>query len=324
MDFNEQSILSILENYEIGNFKRIIGQLESGFQSTNYHIQTSKGEFVLRIIHDKKEDIEFGMLVHDYLSNHGIKTPKPIYSKNGTFTHLYENQFYIFQTYVPGTSIYEPLEAIDPLLPFFGQELGRIHSVLIKMNEDFGEKQLKCKGESFSWLQEMGGKFMPDNEYVKSQYSLWQEQIRNVEETSLSMGIIHGDVGPKDFFFKNNEFTGIMDFNATQYGYFLSDVVSMMMYSDLIYPNRTEQFTIFIKNYLKTAPVDKKELRHLKILLSARWFIQIFYHQYRFVEQITQGMEEQDYEENLNGVKDGIDFLKTTNKYPENYFYNLL
>jgi Ser/Thr protein kinase RdoA (MazF antagonist) len=165
---------------------------------------------------------------------------------------------------------------------------------------------------------------MPDIAFVKEQFNQWSTEFRQTNLSALTKSITHGDVGPKDFFFENGEFTGIMDFNAAEPGYLLSDIVSMMMYCEIFRPNRIDYFQIFMKNYLKTAPILVDELKWLHLLLKARWFLQIFYHQYRYQERIVQGLDSESNEENLVGVNDGIEFLKVTNQFPRNYFYRLL
>jgi len=324
MSLDESTIRAILEHFNVGDLRRVVRPLESGHQSDNYHIQTDLGDYVVRIVHESVERIEFAMLVHEYLSNNEIKTPKPARTKLGKFTHTYDNRFFVVQTFIRGEDIYEPLEAVDPLLPFYGDKLGKIHRTLLRLTEEIGEKQLDKGGVPFSWVRNSSKKYMPDDDYVKDQYKLWLEDIDQITEAPLTKGITHGDVGPKDFFFENGEFTGVMDFNSAGYSFLLMDIVSMIMYSQLMRPNRAKQYRTFMNSYLRVAPIRLEELNWLHLLLRTRWFVQIFYHQYRYVEGITQGLDTDEAEENLQGVVDGIEFLRITNEYPQDYFYNIL
>jgi len=324
MALDESTIRHVLEHFDVGKFQRIIRPLESGFSSDNYLIQTSQGEFVIRILHESVDRIDFGMRVHEYLADNGIKTPRPARTKEGRLTYLQDDQLFVIQSFIRGEDIYEPLEAVDPLLPFYGRKLGEIHSILLKMPEDMYADRVKNWVKPFSWVRESSKKYMPDDEYVKNQYEIWLREIDQVTKANLTMGITHGDVGPKDFYFENGEFSGIMDFNSAEYGYLLSDVVSLMMYSQLIQPDRTKQYYTFMNSYLKTAPLQLEELNWLHPLLRGRWFVQIFYHQYRYIEGITQGLDSGDVEENLIGVACGISDLRVTNEYTNDYFLRVL
>jgi Ser/Thr protein kinase RdoA (MazF antagonist) len=324
MNLDESTICSVLEYFNIGELRRVVGPLESGHQSDNYHIQTDLGNYVIRILHESVESIEFAMSVHEFLANNKIKTPLPARTNLGKFTHTQDNQLFVVQTFIPGADIYEPLEAIDPLLPFYGSKLGQIHNILLKMTNELGKERLETGRVPFSWVRESSKKYMPEDDFVKNQYRIWAEEIDLITEASLTRSITHGDVGPKDFFFENGEFTGIMDFNSAGYSYLLMDVVSMMMYCELFRQERIGQYRIFMKSYLKSAPIRLEELNWLHLLLRSRWFVQIFYHQYRYVEGITQGLDTNEAEENLVGVNHGIEHLHVTNEYPHDHFYKLL
>jgi Ser/Thr protein kinase RdoA (MazF antagonist) len=275
-------------------------------------------------MHEAQESIEFAMTVHEFLDDNGIKTPRPARTSLGRFTHIHNNQLFVVQTFIHGEDIYEPYEAIDPLLPFYGKKLGEIHTVLLKMPQtEIGERQ-KAQVGSFTWLRNASLKYMPDDDYVKEQYEIWTREIEKIHDAQLTVGITHGDVGPKDFFFEDGEFTGFMDLNAAGYSFLLMDVVSMMMYSGLFRPDRTEQYLTFIRNYLESAPIELEELKWLHLLLRTRWFVQIFFHNYRYKEGITQGLDTDETEGNLVGVREAIEYLRITNDYPDDHFFKIL
>jgi Ser/Thr protein kinase RdoA (MazF antagonist) len=324
MVLDEATIRSVLENFNIGRLQRVVRPLDSGFQSDNYHIQTDQGDFVVRVVHESAESVRFAMRVHEYLADHGVKTPRPARTSGGGLTYSSEGGLFVVQTFIPGADIYEPLEAVDPLLPFYGSQLGQLHRVLLAMTEDATSKEIGGGGGHISYVHDAGAKYMPDDDYVKAEYFRWKEEIERVPENELTSGIIHGDIGPKDFFFQDGELTGIMDFNAAHFSYLLLDIASMMMYCELIRPDRTEQYRTFMSSYLGTAPIQREELCWLHLILRTRWFVQIFYHQYRYEERITQGLDSEDADENLGGVTDGIHFLRVTNAYPLDHFYRLL
>ena len=165
---------------------------------------------------------------------------------------------------------------------------------------------------------------MVNDDYVIMQFKEWEKEIEMIPAHLLTKAVIHGDIGPKDFFFKNGTFTGIIDFNAAGYDYLLFDIAPMMMYCGLFYQERIENYVRFVHAYLEESPIKKEEFKWLHLILKTRWLLQIFYHQYRYVEGITRGLIIGKREENLQGVIDGINFLKILEHYSYNDFFKVL
>jgi hypothetical protein len=98
----------------------------------------------------------------------------------------------------------------------------------------------------------------------------------------------------------------------------------MMMYCNLYSAKRCREYVRFTRAYLEHSPVRKEEFKWLHVILKTRWLEQIFYHQYRYTEGITQGLESGNVEENLQGVEDGIFLLKELEKLPKDFFLRIL
>jgi Ser/Thr protein kinase RdoA (MazF antagonist) len=322
---NERTIRRILERYSIGSLQKIVKQLDSGFQSDNVHIRTSSGDYVVRIIHDSEENVEFSMRVFEYLADHEIKTPRPARTQKNALTLPYDGKIIAIQSFIPGIYVDdEDPDCFDPLLPFYGREIGRIHQVTLKMVQEMGEDAIQGRQDTITYVKRASDMYMPDDDYVKHQYEIWTEEIQQLPEDKLTKAIVHGDVGVKDFFFNEGVYTGILDFNAAALDYLLFDVAAMMMYCDLIQPLRKDQYLSFITSYLDAAPIQKNELNWLHLILRTRWFVQVFYHNYRYVEGITQGLDTEDVDENLEGVEDGINRLRIMEQYSKRYFREII
>lgn len=321
---SNRKIKNIVEYFNVGELDKVFTTVKSGFQSDNYHIRTNKGDYILRHIYDTVENVEYIMEVYDYLSGHGIKTSKPITTKEGKFSLLYKSNVIVVQTFIPGT-YYESSDKTESALSFYGNELGRIHQVFLKMVEEKGKERLSSKQwDSISYVKEASEEYLPNNEYIQQQYEVWEQEINFFPKDRLTKAVIHGDVGPKDFFFKDGNFMGIIDFNAAHLDFLLFDIAPMMMYCDLYRPERKEHYNAFITAYIAEAPISKEELKWLHLVLRTRWLLQILLHQSRYVEGITQGLESGKVEENLDGVRDGESFLKITNKTPKDFYFKTI
>ncbi|MHA1960983.1 MAG: phosphotransferase [Candidatus Thorarchaeota archaeon] len=324
MNIEDGLIRKVMEQFRIGQMHGQVKRLESGFQSDNYQVRTSTGDYVIRIIHDSTENVEYSMRVYEYLADHGIKTPRPSRTRVGKFSLSFNDKCVVVQSFLPGADIWEPLEKVDPLLPFYGKELGRIHQVSVQMLTELGEEKLAGRRRTISYVFEASKKYLPENEYVRQQYDIWAQEIKTIPKDQLTRGVIHGDVGPKDFFFEDGEYTGVLDFNAACLDYLLFDIASMMMYCELIQPDRKEKYITFMTSYLRASPVRKDELNWLHLILRTRWLVQILYHQYRYIEGITQGLDTDLAEGNLKGVVDGENRLRVMNKYSKDYFFRIV
>ncbi|MFX1427846.1 MAG: phosphotransferase [Promethearchaeota archaeon] len=323
MPLSESEIREILRFFDIGSLVKFKRRLEDGFQSENFHILTDKGEYVIRIIFDTEKNINLCMRVYDYLSRNGIKTPAPMRTKNDSHILAYKGQYIVIQTYIGGNNEVEA-ERINNLLEFYGKELGNLHTVSLKMVQELG-KEIFIRGEDHvASIRDMVKRYPVKDDYINNQYKEWEKEIEKIPTDLLTKAVVHGDIGPKDFFFKNGVFTGIIDFNAAGYDYLLFDIAPMMMYCDLFYPQKKKDYVRFVHAYLEESPIKKEEFKWLNIILKTRWLLQIYFHQYRYEEGITRGLNTGKREENLEGVIDGKHFLKTLENVSANYFFKAL
>ena len=323
MIFSENEIVDILRYYDVGSLVKFKGKLDNGFQSENFHILTERGDFVVRVIYDTEINIKVCMRVYEYLARNGIKTPNPMRTKENALLLSYKRQFVVIQTFLEGS--YESnVRKINQLLPFFGKKLGEIHYISKRMVEELGKEIFIRDEDTIASVRNMARRYMVKDDYVYKQYKEWEKEIEMLPAHLLTKAVIHGDIGPKDFFFKNGTFTGIIDFNDAGYDYLLFDIAPMMMYCELFYQKRIENYVRFVHAYLEESPIKKEEFKWIYLILKTRWLGQIFYHQYRYVEGITRGSITGKREENLQGVKDGMHFLKILENFSYNDFFKVL
>lgn len=324
-----KDISEILLHYDIGSLIEIKSVLESGFQSNNLHIRIEKGDYVVRtLFFDDEEQYDYALFIYEYLATHGFKTPNTIRTKMNNLYIKYYGEKIAIQTFLKGKPKpylkEEEISKKEELLELYGRELGRLHKASYLMVEDLGVKRFQRSGSDIPYVVEASTKYMPENDYIKKECKKWINDHENFDYTQLTSAVIHGDIGPKDFFFENDKFNGIIDLNDVHYNCLLSDIAPLMMYTGLFEYHRGREFKKFMKAYLLESPMKLEELKWLPFKLRSRWLGQILYHQYRYDEGITQGSETGEVEENLKGVSDGILFLKETNSLPEDHYYKTM
>ncbi|MFX1281882.1 MAG: phosphotransferase [Promethearchaeota archaeon] len=323
MSLSEREIKEITSYYNLGSTIKFKGRLEDGFQSENYHIQSDQGEFVVRIIFDTEKNISLCMKVYEYLARKGIKTATPMRTQDNSHILVYKGQYIVIQTYIEGTDEFEA-KKINKLLEFYGRELGKVHTVSLKMVQELGKEIFVREEDHIASVRNMAKCYPVKDGYINNQYKEWEKEIEKLPTKLLTKAVVHGDIGPKDFFFKEGVFTGIIDFNAAGYDYLLFDIAPMMMYCDLFYPEKKNEYIRFVHAYLEESPIKKEEFKWLNIILKTRWLIQIFFHQYRYEEGIIRGLESGKREENLEGVKDGKHFLEVLEETPQDFYFIVL
>lgn len=323
MSFSESEIKDILRYYDIGSLIKFYGKLEDGFQSENFHILTENGDFVVRVLYETEKNIKTCMRIYEYLASNGINTPTPMRTKEKSHRLSYKGQFFVIQTFLDGSNVSDNTK-INQLLSFYGKVLGKIHFVSKKMVDELGKELFIRDKDTIASVRNMANRYPVKDDYINGKYQEWEKEMEILPTHLLTKAVIHGDVGPKDFFFKEGVYTGIIDFNAAGFDYLLFDIAPMMMYCGLFYPKNINDYVRFVHAYLEESPIKKEEFKWLSTILKTRWLLQIFFHQYRYEEGIIRGLDTGRREENLQGVEDGKLFLKILEQFSPNDFFKVL
>ncbi len=328
LNIKPEIIENILHQYELGEIQHPLQKLDSGFESDNQLITTDIGQFVIKAFnHKEKPRISNSMLIGEYLFQKGIKVPNSLRNKTKDLITEFNDIIFAIQSYIPGKPFIDENEdptQLDQYLEFYGKETGKFHQATYDMVNTLGITIFLKSGSSINWLKDLAKKYMLDDDYVKNQYKIWETQFDSSSADSLTTAVIHGDLGPKDFFFQNKLYTGMIDLNAAEFNFLLFDVACQIMYCGLLWGKQQDKITRFLESYLSQSPVQLEELKHLHLILRTRWLLQILYHQYRYKKGIIQGIASGDASLNLQGVHDGINMLKETNKLPPDYYYQIM
>lgn len=323
-----------LKHYNLGKIS-LITPLESGFQSDNAKVATETGIYVVKLLHQSTEDAQDNMVIYDVLTSYGVKTAKPIKTiSNGFAISLNSNQSLVVQSFVPGKPVFrEDKEQMYEKMSWYGEQIGIFHRISNNIPLELIEQRIKSKKyfvDSIKHIinsKEEAFAIFPEherNKWVKESFERWKkEAYRILEHAKLSKGIIHGDLKPGDLFIENGKLTGIIDFGASGYDYFTSELGSWSMYTNLYDSKAKEKFKQFILHYLNQSKIPIEELKSLPFFIETRGYVQIFYFAYRLFHNITQGLDEDDDEGNMVGYVDGIELVESAAKLDQDYFYDL-
>ena len=323
------------KHYNLGKID-LITPLESGFQSDNAKVTTETGIYVIKLLHQSADYAHDNMVIYDILTLYGVKTAKPIKTISNDFAvSLSSNQSLVVQSFIPGKPVFrENKEQMYRKMSWYGEQIGIFHRISNNIPLELLEQRIKNKKyfdvDSVKYIinsSERAFAIFPKHEktgWVKQSFERWKKQAyRMLEHAKLSKGIIQGDLKPGDLFIENGRLTGIIDFGASNYDYFMSELGSWSYYTSLYDSKVQEKFKQFILPYLNQSKIPIEELKSLPFFIETRGYDGIFYFAHRLFHNITQGLEEGDDEGNMVGYVDGIELVESAVKLDQDYFYDL-
>ena len=199
---------NILSNYKLGKLKRFEG-IKEGIENTNYSIQTEKGKYILTIYEKrvKETDLPFFSNLMFELSKNGFMCPKPISNKDNNYTSDINNKKFMIVSFLDGKSKsnLSPTEC-----KIVGNQIAKLHK--ITKNFKFERKNnlsVKSWRNIFSQVKDKCNKIHLDLP------KLIEANLISIEKEwpkNLPAGIIHADLFSDNIFFKNNKFSGFIDF----------------------------------------------------------------------------------------------------------------
>jgi Ser/Thr protein kinase RdoA (MazF antagonist) len=341
IELSEENVKKIITDfYDLGEIISII-PLESGHESDNVKFSTPEGDFVLKLhFYPQLDGIRDKMNTHDLLHEAGVKVPIPINTRKKDFVAKYDKEnLLVVHTFISGEPIYrEDEKTMFSWMKWFGKQFGIFHKKSKNIPLEKIKQRVKNKDmDSISpppgdWVLDRykeRNSILPEhekNEKILKDFVQFLKIVRELDMSSFTAGLTHGDIFPGNFFKKNEELTGILDFGAS-YECLVSDLGTWVMYTSLYKPENRDYLKNFIKPYLKYSEIPIEELKIVPLLLKSRAYLQYFYFAFRIHNNITQGLEEEELKDaskhNWKGFTDGIYLVETANDLDNNYFYDL-
>ena len=204
----KKEINNILLNYRLGNLKRFEG-IKEGIENTNYSIETEKGKYILTIYEKrvKETDLPFFSNLMVELSKNGFNCPKPIPNKENNYISNFNDKKFMIVTFLDGRSKsnLSPLECKT-----VGNQIARMHLITknFKLNRK-NDLSVRSWRSIFTQVKDKCSKIHPELP------KLIEANLVSIEKEwpkTLPSGIIHADLFSDNIFFKNNKFSGFIDF----------------------------------------------------------------------------------------------------------------
>ena len=247
----------IVAQYPIGTPQKL-EEIPGGFGNSNFKLTTPTGEFLLKIC-DEKDPAELNMQIAllQHLQRHAYPTVYPVLTKD---------QRPLTQETFGSVMLYPFLNGLAPqsspnTLAQLGTALARLHCI-----PPLSELPRFAMGISqmTPFFQEVGGTQFATHPFVES-LRAQLEQIEPALNTSLPVGLLHGDLFLDNTLFAGDELLAILDFEEGCYDTLLIDI-GMTLIGCCYTPDHELDVAVakrFLEVYNTARPLTTEEWGHL-------------------------------------------------------------
>jgi homoserine kinase type II len=261
------NIEEILSNYYLGRLKEFRG-IEEGIENTNYFLIVDDKKYILTIYEKrvKEKDLPFFSQLMSSLNEAGFKCPVPIVGNNKKTIINYKNKNLMIVSFLEGKAknILSPDDCKS-----VGQEVAKMHEIT-KNFKIHRENNLSIA----SWRKIFDQVKDRCVEIHKDLPLLIETNLKDVEKNwpkDLPRGIIHGDLFSDNIFFKDNNFSGIIDFYFSCNDFYALELA--ICFNALCFdgPKNNLTFNItkaisFVNGYSQLRRFNDEEKKNIKVL----------------------------------------------------------
>ncbi len=263
----EEDIKKILSNYSIGKLDKF-ENIEEGIENSNFLIFVDNKKYILTIYEKrvKKDDLPFFSELMTSLNKSDFKCPKPILNNNKNAITDFKKKKLMIVSFVEG----RPKINLSPEnCKSIGLETARLHG-LTKNLKIFRENDLSIN----SWRKIFDQVKDKCIDIHRDLPSLIESNLVDVEKNwpkNLPKGIIHADLFEDNIFFKNNNFSGIIDFYFSCYDFYAFEIA--ICFNALCFDGSKSNLSFnvtkaknFVEGYTKIRKLTDEEKNSIKVL----------------------------------------------------------
>ena len=265
--FSEKKIKEILLNYSIGNLNSF-QEIQEGIENTNYFLLVNNKKYILTIYEKrvKEEDLPFFAKLMGGLNSSGFKCPVPILNKDNNPITEFNNKKLMIVSFIEG-------KAKKTLSPndckIIGLEAAKMHEITknfkISRKNDLSVNSWRNLFES---VKEQCTKIHKDLP------KLIESNLIDVEKNwpkNLPYGIIHADLFNDNIFFKNDRFSGVIDFYFSCNDFYAFEIA--ICFNALCFDGNQSNLSFnvtkaknFIDGYNEIRKITNEEKKSIKVL----------------------------------------------------------
>ena len=288
--------------YNLGKLINYKG-IEEGIENTNYFIKTEKGEYILTLYEKRVEekDLPFFIGLMKNLFDQKFPTPEPVINKNGNYISEINGKKAAVVSFLKGSAkkVLSPNDCFE-----VGLYTGKLH-IITKNLSGKRENKLSIKSwrKIFDQVKEGCKKIHPDLP------KLIEGNLIDVEKNwpnNLPAGIIHADLFNDNIFFKNNKFSGFIDFYFSCNDFYAFEIA--ICFNALCFDGVKENLSFnvtkakkFIEGYNEVRKISDEERKSIKVLSQGAALRFLLTRVFDYINIVDGAVVK---------IKDPIDYLK--------------
>ena len=264
---DHDNIEKILSYYSIGKLEKFEG-IEEGIENSNFLIMVNKKKYILTVYEKrvKENDLPFFSELMASLNKSNFKCPKPILNNEKSSITDFNKKKLMIVSFIEG----RPKVNLSPdNCKSIGVETARLHKLTknlkIKRRNDLSVNSWR---KIFEQVKEKCIKIHKDLP------KLIEDNLNDVEKNwpkNLPKGIIHADLFHDNIFFKENNFSGIIDFYFSCNDFYAFEIA--ICFNALCFdgPKNNLSFNVtkaknFINGYNQIRKLSDEEKKSIKVL----------------------------------------------------------
>ena len=264
---DHSNIEKILSNYSIGNLDKFEG-IEEGIENSNFLIQINKKKYILTVYEKrvKENDLPFFSELMASLNKSNFKCPKPILNNNKSPITDFNKKKLMIVSFIEG----RPKVNLSPNdCKSIGIETAKLHELTKNLNIE-RKNDLSVN----SWRRIFEQVKYKCIKIHKDLPKLIEDNLNDVEKNwpkNLPKGIIHADLFHDNIFFKENNFSGIIDFYFSCNDFYAFEIA--ICFNALCFdgPKNNLSFNVtkaknFISGYNQIRKLSDEEKKSIKVL----------------------------------------------------------
>ncbi len=265
---------NILDNYQdLGVIKNFF-LYTSGYENSNYYIETTKGKFVVKIfegIDVTPENILFELEVMDYCFKSGLKTPFIKQNSKNKLETVVAGKYSIVMDHIPGDNMGEK-ELTDDLVVSVAEQAGRMDLLLQKFVDGSKTRQ------NYEWdlkntlILEKSLKYL-STDFNKNIFTDILDDFKKYRNRFMNLptGLIHNDIVPHNWLVDKGNLQAIIDFSDMAFSPYIQNVAVSLHLISFCYNWNPKQAKLFLEKYKIFKPLSEEELALLYGLVKARF-----------------------------------------------------
>ena len=261
--FREDTLKKIVSEYDIGDLVKT-KPFKAGYVQTNILMITSKGKYVLRYYENRsKESVSFEAELLEHIRDQKYPCAVPIQDKNGNVIGYFKKKPFIIFTYIEGRH-HKRLNSKQMYQMI--KHLALLHKITKGLKLPYYKIREPRTKEFCMEAAKIEAKRFKNKSEGKQRLSIIKARLESITlPNRLPQGIIHGDFDKSNIKFKDDNLTGILDFDDATYTFLIYDLGAVLLYWTRFYVKEFDykKARQIVRIYDKYRPLSTLEKKHL-------------------------------------------------------------